>query len=313
MLKISLHNNKFKERNSNLNSTNDFHEEYQYIHLLNDIIQHGEHHNGRNGDTLSIYGASLQFSLENNTLPILTTKKTAWKTCLKELLWFIRGDTSNKRLNDQNVHIWDGNSTKDFLEERGLPHYAEGDLGPLYGFQWRHWNAKYGNFNDDYSGSGIDQIKYVIDSLKDPQKRYSRRLIVSAWNTEQLNQMAVPPCNCIFQFSVHDTDKLKCSVFCRSQDVPLGQPFNIASYSFLTHLIAFHTGLTASELTLHCGNCHIYKEHLDTITEQLNRNPYPFPKLTFARKHTDINDYSFEDFIVSGYSSHPAIKMKMVA
>ena len=313
MLKTTFQINKYKQRIASNNLPEDYHEEYQYIHLLNDIIEHGKMEKGRNGNTLSIYGACLHFSLENNVMPILTTKKTAWKTCLKELLWFIKGDTSNKRLNEQKVHIWDGNASKEFLESRGLGHYEDGDLGPLYGFQWRHWNAPYNGCDEDYSKKGIDQLQYIINMLKNPETRNSRRLLISAWNPEQLTDMALPPCHSFFQFNVQDNDKLSCTVFCRSQDVPLGQPFNIASYSFLTHLIAFHTGLKAHELILYGGNRHIYEPHIETIKQQLDRTPLPFPTLTIKEKKENIDDYTVDDFILHDYNFHPPIKMDMVA
>jgi len=178
MLKKSLELNKHKNRDINENS----HEEYQYLNLLKDILEEGHLEKGRNGNTKVVIGSAMHFSLENNKIPILTTKKTAWKTCLKELLWFVKGQTSNKILNDQNVKIWNGNGSKEFLESRGLGHYKEGDLGPLYGFQWKHFNAPYKTCDDDYSGEGIDQLQQVIDTLKDPEKRTSRRMVVSAWN-----------------------------------------------------------------------------------------------------------------------------------
>ena len=153
MLKNALEMNKYKGRDK----SSEYHEEYQYLNLLEDILNEGHMEKGRNGYTKCVYGAAMHYSLENGKVPILTTKKTAWKTCLKELLWFIRGDTDNKKLNEQKVHIWDGNSTKEFMASRGLEHYKEGDLGPIYGYQWRNFNAKYESCDEDYSGKGVDQ------------------------------------------------------------------------------------------------------------------------------------------------------------
>ena len=166
MLRYAIDLNKYKDRDPRPGEEN-YHEEYQYLNLLKDLMEHGTLEEGRNGKTKSAIGAAMSFSLENGKIPILTTKKTAWKTCLKELLWFIRGDTSNKRLNDIGVHIWDANTTREFLDSRGLQHYEEGTVGSLYGFIWRHFGAEYKGCDADYTGQGIDQLQQVIDTLKD--------------------------------------------------------------------------------------------------------------------------------------------------
>jgi thymidylate synthase len=240
MLKIGLESLKYGE-SKNLE---DKHDEYQYINLIKHILDYGTMIEGRNGKTLTIYGSSMHFSLENNTWPLLTSKKVAWKTCAKELFWFLKGSTSNNELQEQNVHIWDGNGSREFLDSRGLTHLEENDLGPIYGHQWRFFNAPYKNCNTHYNNKGVDQINYIIDSLKDPKERYSRRLILSAWNPQQLDEMALPPCHVLAQFNVID-NKLSCSLYQRSGDVGLGVPFNIASYSLLTHIIAKHCDLEA--------------------------------------------------------------------
>ena len=167
------------------------HAEYQYLNLINDIIEQNHEQTGRNGSTFSIFGAGMVFSLEQGTVPILTTKKMAWKTCLKELLWFVQGKTDNRILQEAGVHIWDDNASPEFMESRGLAHYAAGDLGPIYGHQWRHFNAAYDNHGTDYSGKGIDQLAEIIRCLKHPTERFSRRLIMSAWNPCQLDEMAL--------------------------------------------------------------------------------------------------------------------------
>ena len=309
MLKKVVEINKYKNRNTEKEN----HEEYQYLNLLEDILNEGHIEKGRNGYTKCVFGSAMHFSLENNKIPILTTKKTAWKTCLKELLWFVKGQTSNKILNDQNVKIWNGNGSKEFLESRGLGHYQEGDLGPLYGFQWRFFNAPYKTCDDDYSNKGIDQLQLVIDTLKDPEKRTSRRMIVSAWNPCQINQMALPPCHVLFQFNVVDGNKLSCSLYQRSGDEFLGIPFNIASYSFLTHLIAHHCGLEAYEFIHNVGNCHIYEEHIEQVKTQISRTPYEFPTLKILNKKENINDYTIDDFKLENYTHHPRIKAQMIA
>lgn len=302
------------------------HEEQQYLNLVKQILETGFTEKGRNGNTISIFGASMRFSLQNNTIPILTTKQTAWKTCLKELFWFIRGETNNKILQAQNVHIWDANSTLEFLESRGLSYYEEGQLGPIYGYQWRHYNGNWFNHQLDLNIDrvkvnggdcphieGVDQLQQIIDQLKDPETRTSRRLIMTAWNPCQLDQMALPPCHILCQFNVHDGNKLSCSMYQRSGDIGLGVPFNIASYSFLTHIIAKHCGLEAYEFIYFLGNAHIYDDHIEQMKEQIVRTPYPFPQIEITNVHQDINDYKIEDVNIHNYKSHPKISMNMRA
>lgn len=302
--------------NNNLNFTKSFeHEELQYLKLIKEIIEDGFYEKGRNGNTKTIFGRSMRFSLKNGKMPILTTKKLAWKTCLKELLWFIRGETDNKILQSQGVHIWDGNSSKEFMKSVGLEYYIEGILGPIYGYQWRHFNAPYdvtnGNILDE-NKPGIDQLQFIIDQLKNPNTRTNRRLLLTAWNPCQLNKMVLPPCHVFCQFNVHDGNKLSCAMFQRSVDVALASPFNIASYSFLTHLLAKHCGLIAHEFVYFMGNCHIYEEHLEPIKEQLEREPFGFPTLEIMKKRENINDYIVDDFKITDYKCHEPIKMKMV-
>jgi thymidylate synthase len=309
MLKFAIEINKYKDRDTK----NDYHEEYQYLNLLKDIIDHGSHEQGRNGAVLTAVGSAMHFSLEDGKIPILTTKKTAWKTCLKELLWFIKGDTSNKRLKDVGVHIWDANTTREFLDSRGLQHYDEDTVGSLYGFQWRHWNAPYEGCDADYTNKGIDQLQNVINILKDPVQRSSRRMVVSAWNVEQLDGGCLPPCHVLFQFNVVDGNKLSCCLFQRSKDSACGAPFNYASYSFLVHLLAKHCDLIPHEFIHYGGNCHIYSEHIDAMKEQITRTPLPFPTLEIVNKRDNINDYVVEDFKIHDYQHLAPIKLKMVA
>ena len=303
------------------------HEEYQYLNLIEDILENGHWEEGRNGKTKSIFGASMRFSLKDNKIPILTTKKTAWKTCLKELLWFIRGETEAKLLQEQGVHIWDGNSSREFLDSRGLNLNPEGMLGPIYGYQWRNFNANYNcfsgkrlldnDFNDIHKNNinfkGIDQLQQIINALKDPLQRTSRRLIMTAWNPCQLDQMALPPCHILCQFNVHDGNKLSCSMYQRSIDCILGSPFNIASYSFLTHLLAKHCGLEAYEFVYFMGNCHLYENAIDAAKLQITREPYTFPTVSIKQVRENINDYTVEDFEIHNYKSHEAIKVSMIA
>jgi thymidylate synthase len=288
-------------------------EEQQYLNLIRNILENGTWEEGRNGKTKAIFGNMMRFSLKDGKIPILTTKKTAWKTCLKELLWFIRGKTNNKLLTEQGVHIWDGNSSRNFLDSRGLQEYEVDELGPVYGHQWRHFNAKWQGDNHDYSGEGVDQLQYIIDQLKNCETRTNRRLVLSAWNPCQLDEMALPPCHILCQFNVHDGNKLSCSMYQRSSDEFLGQPINIASYSFLTHLIAKHCGLEAYEFVYFMGNCHIYENAIDACKLQITRTPFPFPTVLIKQVRENINDYQVDDFILENYQSHEAIKVSMVA
>tara|TARA_Y100000389_G_scaffold125739_1_gene123099 strand:- start:5480 stop:6367 length:888 start_codon:yes stop_codon:yes gene_type:complete len=287
------------------------HDENQYVNLIKDILNYGVLVNGRNGGALTVCGSSMHFSLENNVLPLLTTKKLAWKTCLRELLWFISGSTSNTILQNKKVKIWNDNASREFLDSRGLTNLDEGDLGPVYGHQWRHFNAQYTNCNDDYKNKGVDQLEYIINQLKDPKARYSRRLVMSAWNPCQLDEMALPPCHILVHFNVLPPNKLSCSLYQRSGDVGLGVPFNIASYSFLTHLIAKHCNLEAYEFIYHLGNCHIYDDHIEPLKSHLDRPPYTFPTIDIKCKHENIEDYVETDFEIKNYQSHETIKMKM--
>ena len=303
MLKKTLDSIKYK------NSI--YHEENQYLNLIEDIMEENSEFIGRNGKTLAVFGSSMHFSLENNSIPLLTTKKLAYKTCLKELLWFIKGSTNNQTLINQNVHIWDGNGSREFLNSRGLYDNMENDLGPIYGFQWRHFNANYNDCNTDYSNKGIDQLKYIIKELKNPETRNSRRLILSAWNPCQLHLMALPPCHVMCQFNVTNNNKLSCSMYQRSGDVGLGVPFNIASYSYLTHLIAHHCDLECCEFIYNLGNAHIYNDHIDGLNVQKNRLPYKFPTIEILNKYDNIEDYKLEDFLIKDYNYHEQIKLIM--
>ena len=285
------------------------HPEKQYLHLIKQTITNGTTEIGRNGKTRVLIGASMRFSLENNTVPLLTTKKVAWKTCLNELLWFIRGETSNSILQKNNVHIWNDNASRDFLDSQGLTTLKENDLGPIYGHQWRFFDAPYESCDDNYQNQGIDQLQYIIDQLKN--KSNSRRLILTAWNPKQINQMALPPCHTLSQFHVTNGNELSCTLYQRSGDLGLGIPFNIASYSFLTHVLANHCGLIAKEFIHFIGNVHVYDEHIEALKFQINRRPRAFPTLSIKNIHNNINDYVIEDFEINNYIPKSKIIMKM--
>lgn len=277
--------------------------EYQYLNLISQILNNGCEKPSRTGNnTLSITGPQMRFKLTNDAgesiLPLITTKFTSFKLIATELLWILSGDTNAGTLAAQGNHIWDANGSREALDKNGFVLREEGELGPIYGHQWRNWNAKSPLTN------GIDQIKKVINDIStDP---YSRRHIVSAWNPEQLPDMALPPCHMIFQFIVRPPGILDCVLFQRSADVPLGVPFNIASYSLLTHMIAAICDLKPGEFIHNIGDAHIYSNQIPGCLEQIERTPYDFPTINLPKKHIDYYEYS--DFKLENYNHHPSIK-----
>ena len=289
-------------------------DELAYLQLIKRILDEGSLRETRNGLTHSIFGHHMEFSLKDQTIPILTTKRVAWKTCFRELMWFVRGSTNNNELREKKVHIWDANASREFLDSRGLNHLEENDLGPVYGHQWRHFNAPYIDCHTDYTGQGVDQLQYIINCLKDPESHTSRRMVMSAWNPCQLDHMALPPCHLLCQFYVRDHKYLSCSLYQRSGDVGLGVPFNIASYSFLTHLLAFHCGLEAEKFVHFIGDAHIYNQHVNALEEQITRQPLPFPKMKFKELRENIEDYDENDIEwVQPYVCLGELKMPMIA
>lgn len=286
-------------------------EEEQYINILRECIEKGQKRNDRTGTgTYSMFGKSMRFNLENGKLPLLTTKSVAFRVILEELLFFVRAQTDNKILKNKKIGIWNGNSTKEFFEKNNI-NREEDDLGPVYGFQWRHYGVEYLTCNDDYTGKGIDQLQNVINTLKrDPE---SRRMVVVAWNPSQLKDMALPPCHCMFQF-LSDGKNLTCILYQRSADMGLGVPFNICSYSLLTIMIAKLTNLIPYEFVHFIGDAHVYLDHVDQLKIQMAREPRNFPTLKLADKiYEKIEDFNFEDFILEGYDPHEKIVMKMSA
>lgn len=249
-----------------------------------------------------------RYSLQNGVLPLFTTKRVFWRGIAEELLWFIRGSTDAKDLADKNIHIWDANGSRDFLDKQGLYHREEGDLGPVYGFQWRHFGAEYKDCHTDYTGQGVDQLAGVINKIKtDPN---DRRIIMSAWNPPDIPKMALPPCHAFVQFYVAN-GKLSCLLYQRAADMGLGVPFNVASYSLLTHLIARVTGLEPEHFVHSTGDTHVYLNHIEPLQEQLKREPREFPKLVIKRQVENIEDFKYEDFELVGYKPHPKIDLKM--
>jgi thymidylate synthase len=287
-------------------------EETAYLNLINRILDNGEVRETRNAITKSLFGEKLEFDI-SNSIPFITTKKLAWKTVIKELLWFLSGSTDNKKLQEQNVKIWNGNATREFMDKIGFLNREENDLGPIYGHQWRHFNAKYKDQNTDYTNQGIDQIKQVLELLKnDPM---SRRILLSAWNPSQLSEMNLPPCHMMAQFYVSADKKLSCQMYQRSADVGLGLPFNIASYAVLTYILAKLSNLTPNKLIIVLGDAHIYSIHEESLKEQIKRTPFKFPKLIINpdKNFEKVEDFNIEDFIIEEYSYYDAIVMDMVA
>lgn len=286
-------------------------EEMQYLNLLKEVITIGHKRQTRNAITYSTFGKRMEFDLSDGRIPVLTTKRIAIKTCTKELLWFISGDTNNNTLFEQNVHIWDGNSSREYLDSIGLTERKEGDLGPVYGFQWRHSGAKYTTCDADYEGQGIDQLLNCINLLKnDP---HSRRNILSAWNPSDMSAMALPPCHIMAQWYVEDGNKLSLQMYQRSGDSFLGVPFNIFSYSLLLHMMAHVCGMKPGRFIHIIGDFHAYDIHIDAINEQLIREPQRFPTIKFNNNIENITDFKLDDIEIVDYKCHPSIKSPMIA
>lgn len=284
-------------------------EENQYLDLLSKIIKNGYITSDRTGvGTLKINGEMMRFSLKNNKIPVLTTKKVFWKGVVKELLWFISGSTDSKILENDGINIWKGNTSREFLDKRGL-NYEIGDIGAGYGFQFRHYGEKYEGCSQSEKYKGFDQLQFCINEIKNNPP--SRRIMINLYNVSDLNKMALPPCHFNYQFLVDDNKYLSCIMNMRSNDIMLGAPFNIASGSLLTHIIANICGLKAKELVYIIADTHIYLNHIDGVIEQLKREPYTFPTIEFKRKFDNIDDVKYEDIILKNYKSHDSIKMKM--
>lgn len=309
-----------------------------YLELMQDVIKNGyDKPNRTTQPTRSISGAMISFELfdlsndkSRMILPLLTTKFVSFKLVASELLWFLSGNTDSTVLAQKyNNHIWDNNGSREFLDSRGFLFRDEGDLGPVYGFQWRHWNGEYiekqkranGGQNFSPQNPGIDQIRNVIESIKkDP---WSRRHMVLSWNPEQLESMALPPCHLLFQFIVRpfDSDRnnpywidqikpywIDLVWYQRSADLPLGVPFNIASYALLLHMIAHHTNLHAGKLIGQLADVHIYHNQINLCHEQLSRKPYDFPTIEFISPPDNIDDWTLDNFKLCDYNHHPTIK-----
>ena len=291
--------------NMNYNNT---HPEYQYLYNIEYILNNGNNKDDRTGiGTKSVFGLQHRFNIEYS-FPLLTTKKMFLRGIIEELLWFLNGRTNSKELEAKKVNIWKGNSSREYLDSIGLNNYSEGDCGPIYGFQWRHYNAEYTGPDSDYTNKGIDQVKECLDLIKNNPN--SRRIILNGWNPCQLKEMCLPPCHVLYQFYVNG-DKLSCSMYQRSADMGLGVPFNIASGSLLTYIFAHLTGLKPYEFIHNIGDAHIYNNHINEMTEQIKRKPKPFPILKIKNNKLNIEELEYSDFELKSYTCHPAIKMKM--
>jgi len=284
------------------------HEEYQYLNLIRDICEKGVAMSDRTGvGTTSLFGTSMRYDLRKS-FPVLTTKRVFWRGVVEELLWFIKGDTNGTHLSEKGVKIWDGNGSREFLDKRGLSHREVGDLGPVYGFQWRHFGAKYVDMHTDYSGQGVDQLAECIKKIKEDPT--DRRILLSAWNPADLGEMALPPCHMFCQFYVANGE-LSCLMYQRSADVGLGVPFNIASYALLTCMIAQVCGLKPGDFIHNMGNTHVYSNHIEPLKTQLERTPRPFPTLKMNADVKDIDSFQMSDFELLGYNPHGKIAMEM--
>ncbi len=333
-------------------------EEDQYLDLVREILETGEHRPDRylplpsshlycfqsstanpprtGTGTYSLFAPRpLKFALHRRdasgalvpVLPLLTTKRVFLRAVIEELLWFVRGETTSTTLSAKGIKIWDGNGSREFLDRQGFTDRAEGDLGPVYGFQWRHFGTAYRGPNADYAGQGVDQLAEVVRKLR--ESPYDRRILLSAWNPADLPQMVLPPCHMFAQFYVsypwraRTTDAspntssppghLHCQLYQRSCDMGLGVPFNIASYALLTHMLARVCGLVPGSLTHVMGDAHVYVDHVDALRTQLTRVPRAFPTLRIDNHPSggSIDGWQLEDFVVEGYNPHKALAMKM--
>lgn len=283
-------------------------EERDFLICCHDLINEGELRQNRTGTpTYTKFGNMMRFSLTNGRIPLLTSKRMFWRGIVEETLWFLRGDTNVKHLQERDVKIWDKWASREFLDSRGLTQNEEGDVGPMYGFQWRHFGAEYKGCNEDYTGKGVDQLARVIHTLKENPR--DRRMVISAWNPADLDRMALPPCHYAFQFDVDNDGGLRCMLVQRSCDMGLGVPFNIASYALITHIIAKLCGLTARELVVSQGNYHVYENHVKPLETVLSRDLRNFPVVKISDRVQDLDDIRSEDILLEDYHPHDAVQM----
>ncbi|XP_074599048.1 thymidylate synthase [Brevipalpus obovatus] len=284
-------------------------DEQKYLDTCQLILKGGAIKNDRTKTgTLSVFGVMDRYSLRNDCLPVLTTKRVFYRGVLEELIWFIKGCTDASVLSNKGVKIWDEHGSRKFLQSIGIMDREEGDLGPVYGFQWRHYGADYKDKNTDYTGKGVDQLAQLVGSLK--ENPHADDHILCAWNVADLPRMALPPCHCFAQFYV-TAGELSCLMYQRSGDMGLGVPFNIASYSLLTHILANMVGLKPGEFVHIIGDAHIYSDHVEPIKEQLKREPRSFPKLRIKKAINSLDELDSDNFELINYKPHPKIAMEM--
>jgi dihydrofolate reductase / thymidylate synthase len=287
-------------------------EEYQYINTMIDILNDGIETNDRTQvGTLSLFGKHFKYDL-SDTFPALTTKRIYMRGIFEELMMYLTGKTDNGILNEKNIHIWDGNTTREFLDQRGLAHYPVGDMGETYGFNFRHFGAKYEDCKQDYTGMGTDQLQNVLHLIKnDPN---SRRIIINLWNASTLSNAALPACLCMYQFYVNTRDnKLNLQIYIRSSDFFLANNWNVCTGAFLVHMICNleDINLTPGILTVCTGDTHIYKSHIEQVKENISRTPKPFSKLVVKEKKKCITDFKYEDFKLIDYKPEKNISAPM--
>jgi len=283
--------------------------EKAYVELLQKVLNTGEKRQTRNATTYSLFGETLEFDISER-FPLLTTKRVYWNGVMKELLWFLKCDTNSKHLEEKKVNIWKGNSSREYLDSIGLKDNAEGDCGPVYGYQWRNFGGDYISENNPKNGNGIDQLNIIIKLIKkDPT---SRRIFMSAWNPTQMREMCLPPCHVSYQFYVHGDGRLDCQLYQRSADLFLGVPFNIASTALLTYIIANITGKKPGKIRIIIGDAHIYENHIDVVKQQIAREIRELPTLDIKNTHEKPEQYDEEDFEITDYKPHPTLKAEMV-
>uniref|UniRef100_A0A6C0KWP9 thymidylate synthase n=1 Tax=viral metagenome TaxID=1070528 RepID=A0A6C0KWP9_9ZZZZ len=297
-------------------NSNREHDEYQYLELISNIILNGERRSSRNGSTLSIFGEKLVFHVSIQGFPIITTKKVFWRGIVEELLWFLRGSTDVSELQSKNIHIWDANSTREFLDSVGLTNTPANQIGAGYGYQWRCFGGDYPSREN-----GIDQLKFILNELS--TNPHGRRAVLSAWNPKQLSQAALPPCHFTYVFYIN-ANGLSCQMQMRSCDVCAGLPFNIASTALLTSILAYVLRIPVDRIIIITGDTHIYESHTENTMIQIDRDPYPFPKLNITKEAPTIDStidekikwiesLEFTDFTLENYKYHPSISFPMVA
>jgi thymidylate synthase len=307
-----------------------FTNEKGYLSLLKITIENGQRKETRNGNVYSNFGRMIHFDNISDKFPLITTKKMFFRGIVEELLWFLRGSTNANELKEKNIHIWDGNSSREYLDSIGLSHYVEGELGPVYGWQWRNFGKDHGvvseyeyvnneqEYHKEGEKQGKDQIKYVLEELL---KKNSRRAVLSAWNPVDLEKMALPPCHILYIFN-NTNNGLCCHMTLRSSDLFLGLPFNIASTALLTQIIAHILHINVSEICISISDAHIYEEHIEQVKKQIELEPYELPKLLITKEapslESSIDDkikwiegLVYEDFSLNDYVSHSSLKAVM--